>query len=486
MSTSTAEQYFFNGVYALLALVVLLFAYSTFGRIINVDSAILGEPTYWLSHEGVLRSELQRGWAGAEQHFFFSHKLFLYFGAVFVRLFGFSSTVLNLVSLFFSGILVWCWFKIFRFYKLEQKWFLLFLTALLINRHIFEFAFLYRPEIALAALSSWCVYFLILHNESKRMIHLILAALFAAVAVGFHLNGVIFVASGFFVLAFRKEFWPAFVFGLIGTFGLCFHLLDIRSLSDLQTMFLQFRSMQDIGKEHVSAIHYLLNIPMEQQRFLHSPVEIGFTLLFLPIVIWCFKSFRAGYGILLSYIGLCVYFLALIAHGKDSKYLILYIPILTFFSVLGIRRLFQTPTSTKLKLFFAICISLFLVGQGFGLFPFALIKETRIEAYKKIGAKIPRGSNVLGPVYAAFWAIPSELRLQSFFVYQVLAAHDNFTENANSISIAARYYQIDWILFDSETWEKYQMTETSLPDYELVNSEQSEHLRLFHRKPSAR
>ena len=72
------ETYFFKVIYVLSGLTLLLYMFSLFQRPIHVDTAILGEPVYWLGKDGILRSELQRGWYHAEEHFFFTHKLFLY------------------------------------------------------------------------------------------------------------------------------------------------------------------------------------------------------------------------------------------------------------------------------------------------------------------------------------------------------------------------------------------------------------------------
>jgi hypothetical protein len=474
----------FTFIYLALPATIALFFYSMYKRRIHVDLAILADPTYWLAHEGVLRSELQRGWQHAEEHFFFTHKLFLYIGAMWSRLWGWSSVTLNSLSLVYLTLLVCAWAAITRLLHLEWKWFFLFFLLLLTNHHIFELSFVYRPEIAVAAFSSWCFYFLNRYLSDKKTIFLLFAAIVAGFGVGHHLNGVVIVISGFFLLLFYRQFAGAILFGAVGSLGLGYYLIDIRSLQDFQLMVSQFRNMQDIQPVHSSWIHYALNIPYEQKRFFHSPVEIVFSALVIPLFALNWRYLWMNYQRFVIYAGCGILALALISHDKDTKYLTLHIPILTFLVVILIRKLYydHSPSAKPIRNFMLpFFVVSFFLGEWRSNLPLTLIKDPRTESYTELTRELPAGTHVLGPVYSVFWAIPHGIRLQAFVVYQVLASHGAFVIDTTHLAQALDDFQIDAILVDADATTRFHIEENSFPKFHLTKEDPANSLRLFQR-----
>jgi hypothetical protein len=478
--------YFFRIVYFALALTVGLFLYSLYKRPIHVDAAILGEPTYWLAHDGVLRSELQRGWQHAEEHFFFTHKLFLYIGAFWTTLLGWSSTTLNSLSLIYLCALFSAWILIAKAYKVEWKWFFAFALFLLTNHHIYELSFVYRPEIAVAAFSSWCFFFLDRYLSVRSPLLLVFAALVAGFGIGHHMNGVVIVIAGFFLLLSQRQYVAAVVFGAIGSLGLCYYLIDIRSMQDFHLMVSQFQHMQDIQPLHSTWVHYILNIPFEQKRFLHSPVEIGLVIFAVPLFIFSWRTLWARYPRLVIFAGTAILALALISHDKDTKYLSLHIPILTFLAVLSLRHIFEEVPLNQSLIFknrwLPFFILLFFIGQWRSNYPITFEKDHLIESYDELAHDLPEGTHMLGPVFAVFWALPHHYRLQSFITYQVLASHDDFVMDSSHLATALDEFQIDALLVDVDATTRFQLTDESLPKFHFTQANKDLGLRFFRRK----
>ncbi|MFH1516933.1 MAG: hypothetical protein ABIH17_03540, partial [Pseudomonadota bacterium] len=65
----------------------------------HIDEAWLGEQAYFFAHEGVIRSEMFRGYAHQEEVILITHKLFIVLGGLSVRLFGWGLVQLRLLSL---------------------------------------------------------------------------------------------------------------------------------------------------------------------------------------------------------------------------------------------------------------------------------------------------------------------------------------------------------------------------------------------------
>ncbi|MCF0061731.1 hypothetical protein MUK70_21050 [Dyadobacter chenwenxiniae] len=71
----------------LLSIFIILTVSTYINRFPTGDDAWFGEQSYWLHKEGIIRSEFFRGIVGWEDQILVSHKLFLGFGAVVIRIY---------------------------------------------------------------------------------------------------------------------------------------------------------------------------------------------------------------------------------------------------------------------------------------------------------------------------------------------------------------------------------------------------------------
>ncbi len=84
---------FFSGRFASLTFLLfslLICVVSYLWRVCHFDDPWFAEQMYFLAQEGVVRSELKRGFLDWDQKLYVFHKLHIYIGAVFIKIFGFS------------------------------------------------------------------------------------------------------------------------------------------------------------------------------------------------------------------------------------------------------------------------------------------------------------------------------------------------------------------------------------------------------------
>lgn len=316
-----------------LLLLTLLFAFSLWQRQPDIDDAWIGEHAYWMAEKGYVKSELMHGITKQHIRHIVHHKFFTLLGASFVGIFGFSLFTLKSVSLL--GLIAFLW--IFYLYQKKKSsdgalWVGLLLLAS--NAFIFQYAFVYRPEMVVMMLGF--VSFIALERSIKDSYSykwLIVSGLFAGLAAATHLNGLIYVSAGGLLLLIKRKPLQAIILGLaaIPTFAIYFY--DFTREFGINYWIYQ---VKDAPALHNSGMLpdwlWLLEKPFrEQMRFFHSPKEISLTVLFLFLLIAGFKKIRLQQKDLLIYLGMLILSLSSITVHSTSKYLMLYLPVMIVF-----------------------------------------------------------------------------------------------------------------------------------------------------------
>ena len=327
-----------NILYAILAFGFLLFVYSLYQRIPNVDDAWIGEQVFWLDHNGVVKNVLMKNYFDNQNGLLAYHKAFVYSGLWAVQLFGFSLWVLKSVSLFYLFI----FFGIFYYYLVKLKkllnpgQFIFVALLLLIEPHIFEYSFVFRPEIMLMSTGFLSFAFLeySFKTEKNKTVFVLLSAIFAGLSALVHLNGAVFVLAGGLILLFKKQFLNLLWFTLVGFIFVFLYFSHLHSLSDVSIWFHHLMAYDsgksDVGFGYGTLLNILLKPFEEHLRYFHSPKEIALTLLFLTSLFFGFKTIKKKMPLLMPYLLILVLALGFIAPGKTAKYLIPFIP---FFSL---------------------------------------------------------------------------------------------------------------------------------------------------------
>ncbi len=437
----------------LLCLGCAVFIYSLFGRFVHIDDAYIGEPSYWLAKNGFVRAEIFRGWEHAEEQLLWTHKIYTLTVALFIRLFGYGVTQVKAVSLvYFAGLAV-LWWKIAKDAKFSSTQILLFFVLFVFNSYLFEKAFVARPEIAVCF---WATVTFLFLTRGLKLLNgsdncwsgcwtFCLAGLAAGLSIGNHLNGLIVAGAGCVLLLWHRQFKWFFVFGVIASLGLGSYFWDIRNAADLNLMWRQFSNAQDMRQGQFQILHYLWNLLNELQRFLHSIREISISLFIFSAIITCRKKLWQEHRDLMIFTFSMVFFLALIAHGKTSKYMTLYMPFLIFLGAAFALEL--RGRAQKIVIGF---LALYLVFQANQNWTIARNKDIQLSGYRELTRDLPPESHVLAHVTATF-VVTGHWWFQSFQAYQALYENGLMQRTSSDLQQKIQEFEIDAMIVDRES-----------------------------------
>jgi len=317
--------------FILVGVFILLLIISLPDRKPHIDDAWLAEHSYWLLEDGMAKTKLMTGIAGGDERLILHHKLFTIQGAALIALFGFSLSVLKSISLLYLLLLILGLFLIRKnklwFNSPESFW--IALLIFLANPILFEFSFVFRPELMLTFLG-FVSSILIINKKDQHISNqdALLSGLVAGLAFSAHLNASIFIAAGFLFLVIKRNWINAFVFafGSIATSLIYFY--DFQSFNDFNLWYHQLTFIPSENNKSGLFLTLLMSIVDEQRRFFHSPKEISFTLLTFFSLLFSWKKLKNEQRDLLIYLLLLMIAMSVLALNKSSKYLIMLMPFL--------------------------------------------------------------------------------------------------------------------------------------------------------------
>lgn len=395
--------------YYLIGLIVLITAYYIYGfagKFIHMDEAIIGEHAYWFAKLGYVKSQLFVGMGqGYEYQQLFYHKLFVWVGALVTRVFGFSLINLRMVSLVSFLVFVVILFRYIKS-RISSNYkgvFFSTLLILLVNAFIFEFSFLYRPEVMLMTIGFSS--FVLLNNyiEKDRYLMIVAAGALAGLAAVVHLNGLVFPTTGFLFLLLSKRYVSSLVFGGIGALFMCLYFMDVAHPEKFMNMVKQFSTDPTLHSYASDPFGILWRFLKEHERFFHSPKEISMTILVLFSIFLLRKDMEGPTKRILLYLVILVCAMALLTHGKTSKYGIVYLPYFGILCGMAIHRALRYHNARySLILWLA---GAYLVIQLFFTSQLISRKETASAQHNILMNKIPNGSKVVGPDSFMFTAL---------------------------------------------------------------------------------
>lgn len=470
-----------NILYVLLTLGILLFVYSLYQRIPNIDDAWIGEQVFWLAEEGVVKNMLMKNYSDNQNGLLAYHKAFVYSGLWAVQLFGFGLWVIKSVSLFyllvFFGAFYYYLVKLKKLISLKQFGFVAIL--LLIEPHIFEYSFVFRPEIMLM-LTGFLSFAFLEHSfntDKNKTLFVLLSAIFAGLSVLVHLNGAVFVLAGGLILLFKKQFKNLLWFALLNMVFVFLYFSHLNSLSDVSIWFHHLMAY-DSGKSEVGfGFNTLVNIllkPFEEHlRYFHSTKEIALTLLLLTALFFGFKAIKKEIPLLLPYTLILVIALGFIAPGKTAKYLIPFIPFFSLILVLFIKETWQMASQkhilipkTKEAISMFIVLILF-VAVSFSYDGYLSIKKFTPKTTHAITEQF-----VKKPTEETIILAPMTFIFDEIYNYKEIIGLMSFNERAKtnakikspSFFEITKKENIDYILINKHYIEKFNLGKLKVGD----------------------
>jgi hypothetical protein len=340
-----------NIIKYILLMMLLIFIYSLIGRKPHIDDAWLGEHAYWQSKLGYVKSELMHGITQQEVYLLCHHKLLTLQGASFITILGFSIFSLKTVSLFYFVffLLLFYFFTCNKIFNKNQ--FYLSVLLLVSNTLIFEYSFVFRPEIPIMTLGFISYIFLnnVLNNCKRSYMFTILGGLFAGLCVSTHLNGIIFPIAGFILLVWNRKYIQSIVFGLSAIPAILIYFYDFTSKFNFNFWLYQINEspMLERTSDLPFGVSILVKLFNEHMRFFHSPSEISFSVLLIVSLIISLRYLKA-YKNLIRYAFLLILLLPVFSVHISTKYMIIYLPYLIILVTLSLNIIFDKNNSDKI------------------------------------------------------------------------------------------------------------------------------------------
>ena len=425
---------------AALAGMCLLFIYSLWNRIPNVDDAWIGEHAYWISETGHARSCLMFGITQQEDYLIIHHKLLTLQGALFIKLFGFSLSTLKSVSLLYFILFLAVFINFVRkklHFKNEEI--LSSLLILISFPWIFEYSFVFRPEV-MATFFGFVSYILLhgyLEKTGKRWLSVALSGLAAGLAIATHLNGVVYAGAGIILLLVNRRWLPSIAFGSAVIIGMLPYFFDFNADHGYEYWLYQFTSSPsvDIDTGIPSLLYPAINLAKEHMRFFHNPFITVFSVLSIVTIGLSFRQLYRSNKNLLIYAIALIMLLGMTAIFKTVKYVILEIPFLTILLLMAYRNIIERlehadHTHRIPRVYHYVVMSLFILYLGFSTYlnlQLSVQKFTAAENMAISGKYVledPEGLKVVAPMTFIFNEITRYDLIQGEMCYTELQESD--------------------------------------------------------------
>lgn len=344
-------------------LFLVLYALSLPNRVLNIDDPWLAELSYWINKVGHARSTLWTGINGYEVIDVNYHKIFVLTGTLFMKFFGFSLPVFKSVGLFFLLLFFGAFWIYFRDRKKEYTtsdfWVAVFL--LWSSNLVFNYSFVFRPEIAIMAIGFFGFYFFrksLLLNDLRSMAY---AGFLFGLCISFHLKGTTYLLTGgLFLLIFHRNIKSILVFGSSAVLGIIPYFWDMTSWERLETWKRQFNNNPVVVGMPKTIWHYLLKPLEEHKRFFHQDHEIAFSLLFFVCLIAFYKDLKKYLSIELRFFFLTVLVMGFTAHSMTDKSMLLYYPFMVLVMVTTLKVMPKNNVFVKVLLAVSLLVNMAL------------------------------------------------------------------------------------------------------------------------------
>lgn len=438
---------------------------------LNGDEAWFAEESYSMSQNGYSVSNLFSGFIKEDVRVVVQHKLFIYLGAALFKIVHFDLWVFRLIpDLSFLILLAF-------FVRYQRKYFtatqsaqvLLSIAIILCMHDFFYLVKIARPEMLVTSLGFISFYFLNRFFSGNEYRSVIISGIFAGLAMLAHLNGLIFVASGFTYLLARKKVNSALLFGLASLVAFLPYIVD--AYLHLDIFKIQIYSPLVANKTGLTILKPLANLSREHERLFRKPeIIIPSVLFFFHLVVNRTRLFYRENRFLTVYTLLVMVFMGLVVEDKTIKYATYVAP---FWAVIIARSILNVKPEKRVLFSGSMVILLvfFITGlywQASSIFQ----KEDYPPLNKAIAQEIPMNSTCVAPMNFIFNEM-SDYKILS--IYLVGYEHFGDVIDLKSLSDFCRQNHCQYAVFNKygDTWDylqDYRNTIGLMSNFEIVDA----------------
>ncbi len=442
---------------------------------LNGDEAWFAEEAYFMSQKGYSTSNLFAGYLKEDVRVVVQHKLFIYLGAALFKILHFSLWVFRLIPIC-SFILLMLLFTRYQRKQMSGTTTLqLFLSVsiVLAFHEFFYFAKIARPEMLVTLFGFLSYYLLNKYVSSQRYWMAALAGFTAGLAMLSHLNGSIFVGTGFVFLLLPlsgrfgwKKILTSVSFAAAALVAFSPYLIDI--FLHYKIFLVQISSPLIIAKTKLTPLKPLIDLAREHERLFRKPeIFIASSLFFFHLLANRKKLFTGELRVLTIYTVILMVFLGMIVQDKQIKYATYLAP---FWAIL-IAKSLLTMDTRKVAL---VAINAVLLGLYFatGLFwegKSVFQKEDYPPLNRLIAKEIPYHSTCVAPMNFVFNEIANYKIFSDFLV-----GYEGFGKiNIQSVWNFCRKNNCQYVVFNKygDHWDyfpDFRDTGELLSDFEIV------------------
>ena len=380
-----------------MVIVVAIIQLSTLpNRYIETDESWLAEHSYSFLHEGIVRLKTMPEILGLDTRSFVYHKLFAWFGAVVISIFGFAITPLKISAFLFYLAFLYLLYKhvISRTSNLNKAYLalLLVMCAPLVIRKSYSF----RPDMMLMFFSFAVYYFLTKYRKHGDIKWVVVAGVLAGLGFLTHLNGVAFCVAGFLFLAVYKKFKAVVIFSLVAIPICAVYFLDLLPAGNFDTFLYQITNWPTVnhGDNYIGGgawqivwgrIEKLLS---EHQRFFWSDRVIGLSAIFFLSLIVGFRKLWADHRPLLLYMLLSVLALNIFGSHVAERYAVFYYGFMALISMHAMFYLLENGhAATKLIMLLLVLLQFAFASKE--LSTLYTKSYNTVESHRYIVSQIP-------------------------------------------------------------------------------------------------
>jgi len=448
---------------------------------LNGDEAWFAEESYFMSRNGYSTSNLFAGFVKEDVRVVVQHKLFIYMGAALFKLLHYDLWVFRLIPMLSFILLMGLLIRHEGKHLSGTTQAQMFLSiALVLSMHEpFYFAKIARPEMLVTLLGFLSYYLLRKYFELERVWLVCLAGFAAGMAMLAHLNGLIFVATGFLFLllpmsgsSVPKRIRASALFGVFAVVAFTPYLFDVYRHCDIFA--LQISSPLIEAKTHFTILKPVLNLLREHERLFRKPEIIVPSALFLFCLAANWRKLLNGdVRHLTMYTSLLMIFLGIVVEDKQIKYSTYLVP---FWGILIAKSI--TTMDKKNKVIFsttAVLMSLLFATALYWQAASIFEKENYPPLNASIAKYIPPKSTCVAPMNFIFNEIANYRILSDYLV-----GYEKFGDviDAKSLSDFCRKNRCEYVVFNryGDSWEyvhDYSDTVKLLKNFEIVAANNS-------------
>jgi hypothetical protein len=330
-------------LYIALTAVILLFISYLPSHPVNWDEPWFYELSYWQSKIGYAKTQMWQVMNDPNTKQLVTHKLFIVLKSYF-HTFNIASIFLYIKKAISKNAAI---FSLICFFSIS--W-----TQLL--------GFTARPEFMML---SFCLLAFITtesYIKTSKKSHLVLAGVFAGLAVLTHLNAIATTASLFLIILLHStRKIDSLIFGIIAGFVSLLYFHDIQSMADLQLFIQQFTHDPALTKTDKSIFAPIFKILNEHKRFFSHGEEASLTLLCLFSFITNYKELTKEHKLLIHFSVLNIFIFAAISRSTTPNYITMHYLFFLFVISFGFHKFFSKLSKPKLKYSFCFLFILFFL-----------------------------------------------------------------------------------------------------------------------------